>query len=94
MYVMMCTRPYIADAMGFVSRYMKKLGKESWKAIKWILRYLRGTATKSLCFGGSNTVLQGYVDLDMTVTTKVPFILQITQPSILKLNIYNSSTIS
>jgi hypothetical protein len=24
--------------------------------------YLRGTATHALCFGGSNTVLQGYVD--------------------------------
>ena len=34
-------------------------------AVKWILRYLRGTTTQSLCFGGSNTILQGYVDSDM-----------------------------
>jgi hypothetical protein len=27
---------------------------------------LRGTATHALCFGGSNTFLQGYVDSDMT----------------------------
>jgi len=27
--------------------------------------YLRGTTTKELCFGGSNIVLQGYVDSDM-----------------------------
>jgi hypothetical protein len=27
--------------------------------------YLRGTCTHVLCFGGSNNVLQGYVDSDM-----------------------------
>ena len=26
---------------------------------------MRGTATHALCFGGSNTVLQGYVDSNM-----------------------------
>ena len=34
-------------------------------AVKWILRYLRGTTSHALCFGGSSTVLQGYVDSDM-----------------------------
>ena len=34
-------------------------------AVKWILRYLRGTANQALCFGGSNIALQGYVDADM-----------------------------
>jgi hypothetical protein len=62
MYVMVCTRPYITHAVGVVSRYMNNLGKEHWEAVKWILRYLRGTATRALCFGGSNIVLQGYVD--------------------------------
>jgi hypothetical protein len=33
--------------------------------VKWILRYSRGTTTLTLCFGGSNTIIQGYVDLDM-----------------------------
>jgi hypothetical protein len=33
--------------------------------VKWILRYLKGTATHALCFGGSNIVLHGYVDSDM-----------------------------
>ena len=41
MYGMVCTRPYIAHAMGVVSRYMNNLGKEHWKAVQWILRYLR-----------------------------------------------------
>jgi hypothetical protein len=57
MYVMVCTRPYIAHAVGVMNRYMKNLGKEYWEAIKWILNYLRGIATHALCFGGSNIVL-------------------------------------
>jgi hypothetical protein len=65
MYAMVCTRPDIAHAMGVVSRCMNNPGKEHWKALKWILRYLRGTATHALCFGGSDIFLQGCVDLDM-----------------------------
>ena len=117
---------------------------------------MRGTTSHELFFGGSETVLQGYVDVDMvgdkesrrsttghvftvggttkswisklqhvvslstmeakyvaateaskemiwlqrfmaascTVKTKVPFILQRNQPSILRLTIYSSNTIS
>ena len=65
MYVMVFTRLDIAHAMGVVRRYMNNLGKEHWEEIKWILRYLRGIATHALCFGGSNTILQGYVDSDI-----------------------------
>jgi hypothetical protein len=62
MYAMVCTRPYIAHAVGIVRMYMNNPGKEHWEEIKWILKYLRGTPTHALCFGGSDTVLQGYVD--------------------------------
>ena len=65
MYAMVCTRPDIAHAVGVVSRYMNNPDKEHWEAVKWILRYLRGTTNHALCFGGSKTVLQGYVDSDM-----------------------------
>jgi hypothetical protein len=65
MYAMVCTRPDIAHAVGVVSRYMNNPGKEHWEAVKWILRYLKGIATHALCFGGSDIVLQGYVDSDM-----------------------------
>jgi hypothetical protein len=61
MYAMVCTRPDIAHAVGVVRKYMKNLGKEHWEEVKWILRYLRGTSTHALCFGGSDIVLQGYV---------------------------------
>ena len=65
MYAMVCTRPNIAHVVGVVSRYMNDPGKEHWMVVKWILRYLRGTTSHALCFGGSSTVLQGYVDSDM-----------------------------
>ena len=65
MYAMVCTRPDIAHVVGVVSRYMNDPSKEHWMVVKWILRYLRGTTSHALCFGGSSTVLQGYVDSDM-----------------------------
>jgi len=64
-YAMVCTRPNIAHTLGVVSRYMNNPGKEHWMAVKWILRYLKGTTNQALCFGGSNISLQGYVDTDM-----------------------------
>ena len=59
MYAMVCTRPNIAHAVGVVSRYMSHLGIEHWNVVKWILRYLRGTSSKCLHFGGYTTNLQG-----------------------------------
>ena len=44
MYSMVCTRPNIALAMGVVSRFMNNPRKGNWEAVKWILRYLRGTS--------------------------------------------------
>ena len=57
MYDMVCTRLDIAHAVGVMSRYMSHLGIEHWNAIKWILRYLRGTSSKCLHFEGSTTDL-------------------------------------
>ena len=62
MYVMVCTRPNTTHIVGVISRYMSHLGVEHWNAVKWILKYLRGTSNKCLHFGGSTTNLQGYVD--------------------------------
>ena len=47
MYVMVCSHPNWAYAISVVSRYMTKSGKEHWKAIQWIMQYLRGT--NSVC---------------------------------------------
>jgi hypothetical protein len=65
MYAMVCTRPDIAHAVGVVSRYMSNPGKQHWEAVKWILRYLKGTLGTSLCFTGADMKLTGYVDSDL-----------------------------
>ncbi|GKD97365.1 hypothetical protein Tco_1381262 [Tanacetum coccineum] len=39
-----CTRPDIAYAVSIVSRYLANPGKNHWEAVKWILKYLKGTA--------------------------------------------------
>ena len=62
---MVCTRPDIEHAVGVVSRYMANPGKEHWEAVKWLLRYLRGTSSTSLCFGKGKVTLQVFVNADL-----------------------------
>ena len=58
-YAMGCTRPDIAHAGGVVSRFLSNPGNEHWVAVKWILRYLRGTSKVWLCFGDGKPMLDG-----------------------------------
>lgn len=64
MYAMMCTRPAIGYAVGLVSRFQSNPGLTHWKAIKRILRYLKGIAGYVLCYQGSNLHMIGYSDAD------------------------------
>ncbi|KAL5768311.1 hypothetical protein ACOSQ2_015094 [Xanthoceras sorbifolium] len=64
MYAMVCTRPDISHAVSVVSRYMSCPGKAHWNAVKWILRYLRGTSEACLEFSRSSSSLVGFVDSD------------------------------
>jgi hypothetical protein len=64
MYAMVCSRPDLSYAMSLVSRYMANPGKEHWKAVQWIFRYLRGTSNACLKFGKTDEGLVGYVDSD------------------------------
>ncbi|KAE8683046.1 hypothetical protein F3Y22_tig00111220pilonHSYRG00128 [Hibiscus syriacus] len=64
MFAMICTRPDIAQAVGVVSRYMTNPGKEHWNTVKRIMRYIKGTSNVALCYGGSNLLINGYVDSD------------------------------
>ncbi|KAE8667060.1 Retrovirus-related Pol polyprotein from transposon TNT 1-94 [Hibiscus syriacus] len=66
MFVMICTRPDIAQAVGVVSRYMANPGKEHWNTIKRIMRYIKGTSNVALYYEGSNLLINGYVDSDYT----------------------------
>ena len=65
MYVMVCTRLDIAYVVGVVSRFLSNLGRLHWEAVKWIMRYLRGTSKLKLTFGSGKPVLVSYIDSDM-----------------------------
>jgi hypothetical protein len=69
MYAMVCIRPNIAHAVGVLSEYMSKLGKEHWTTVKSVFRYLCGTTSYGLCYQGRlgfHRVLDihGFVDAD------------------------------
>ena len=64
MYAMVCTRPDISHAVGVVSRYMANPGKEHWSAVKWVLRYLRGTSSYCISYNKSSEYVCEYVNSD------------------------------
>ena len=64
MYAMMCTRPDICFAIGMVSRYQSNPGPAHWKAVKRILRYLKGTADYTMSYQGKDLRLEGYSETD------------------------------
>ena len=64
MYDMLCTRLNICYALRLVSRYQSNPGEAHWKAVKRILRFLKGTMDYLLCFQGKDLQLRGYTDAD------------------------------
>jgi hypothetical protein len=62
------TRPDIAYAVGYVSRFMERPTEEHWGAVKHILRYVAGTLDYGCHYGrgaGARADLTGYSDSDM-----------------------------
>ena len=43
---------------------MENPGKEQWSAVKWVLRYLRGTSSYCITYNKSSEFVCGYVDSD------------------------------
>eukprot|EP00253_Pinus_taeda_P030767 PITA_30767 len=69
MYAMVFTRPDIAHAVGVLSRFMSKLGKERWTTVKRVFTYLRGTSDYGLFYQGRPRLervldIHGFVDAD------------------------------
>ncbi|GMQ02833.1 hypothetical protein CsSME_00048885 [Camellia sinensis var. sinensis] len=50
--------------IGLVSCYQSNPGPAHWKAVKRILRYLKGTVDYTLCYQRSDLHLVGYCDAD------------------------------
>jgi len=64
MYAMLGTRPDIAFAVSVISRYASNPAETHWKAVKRILRYLKGSIDLQLTYRGSLKPLTGYTDSD------------------------------
>ena len=67
MHTMVCTRPDLAHVVSVVSKFMSNLKKTCWEAVKWIMRYLRGTGNLCPVYGssGSTSDIIGYTNYDM-----------------------------
>ena len=64
LYLSVCTRPDIAQAVGALARYMSKPSLAHWQAAKGVLRYLAGTANYGITFGAGGPGLEAYCDAD------------------------------
>ena len=63
------TRPDISYAVSQVAKYMSNPGMEHWKAVKRILRYLKGTMDRKIVYNGkSNIDIIGYDKGECNVT--------------------------
>ena len=54
MYAMVCNGPDISHAVGVLRRYMTTLGKEQWKSIKRVFRYLRSMIDFVIFYHGNS----------------------------------------
>lgn len=66
MYLMLCVRPDICYAVGYLGRFQQKPQDVHWQMLKRIVRYLKGTKALVLKFKPRNNEvpLTGYADAD------------------------------
>lgn len=64
LFLAQCTRPDIAFSVNDVSRFNGNHGEIHWRAVKRIMRYLRGTANYKLQFSRSKETLYCHSDAD------------------------------
>ena len=64
-YLSTCTRPDISFAVSEVAKFNENPGIEHWKAVKRIMRYLKGTINQELIYKRSDSIeLTGFADAD------------------------------
>ncbi len=64
LYLSVCTRPDISQAVGVLARHMAKPSMEHWTAAKAVLRYIAGTLACGITFRQTDTPVGGYSDAD------------------------------
>ena len=65
-YATTATRPDLAAAVGILSKFMSKPGKDHWQGVKRIMRYIQGTLNYGPVFSADDNshMLSGYSDAD------------------------------
>lgn len=64
---MIGTRCDLAYAVGLISRFMSNPSSTHWSAVKWVLRYLKGTQNVKLVFKRKKEFrVEGYCDSDFS----------------------------
>ena len=71
LYLTTCTRPDLCFVVSKLSQHFAEPTDEHWGTVKHVLRYLRGTSDKELCFRKSSETLglQAYSDADWAADT-------------------------
>lgn len=64
LYISVCTRPDISQAVGVLSRFMQNPTVVHQQAALGVLKYLAGSVGIGITFGGGDCVLEGYCDAD------------------------------
>ena len=64
MYLMIGSRPDLAFSIANVSAHLSSYTREHWEAVKRILRYVKGTKSHGLEYGGDSVNLTAYSDSD------------------------------
>lgn len=64
MYLVVCTRPDLAQAVGALARHVNKPTWQHWLCLKGVLRYLAGTLDLGITYSKSKPVLEAYCDAD------------------------------
>jgi hypothetical protein len=66
LYLSVCMRPNIAQAVGVLARYMAAPTIVHWEAALGVVCYLVGIVDYGLTFGGSSEIFVGYYDANYT----------------------------
>ena len=64
LYISVCTRPDISQAVGVLSKYMQEPTTEHWQAAKGLLRYVASTREQGILYGSEPNLVIGYCDAD------------------------------
>jgi hypothetical protein len=67
MYFASTTMPDISFVVSKLSRFILNPGDDHWRALKRVLRYLKGTAIYGIHYTGYSRVLKGYSDANLDI---------------------------